>query len=83
MVVMVEKEEVTGALNRGSTASERLGSERGGGGGGGSVGAASPRFDGNKLYADYLKREGRRPGTAGTTASARERREVDDQFRDF
>ena len=73
---MVEKEEVTGSLNRGASAAERLGSSHG------SVGAASPRFNGNKLYADYLKREGR-PTTQGTTASARERREVDEQFRDF
>ena len=77
MVVMVEKEEVTGSLSRGAgSAAERLESSHG------SVGAASPRFSGNKLYADYVKREGR-PGTQGTTASAKERREVDDQFRDF
>lgn len=78
MVVMVEKEEVTGSLNRGASTSERLGSSQGTG-----VGAASPRFNGNKLYADYLKREGTRPTTSGTSASARERKEVDDQFRDF
>lgn len=80
---MVEKEEVTGSLNRGGggggSTAERLGTSS-------SVGVSSPRFDGNKLYADYLKREGKRPTTTesqGTSASARERREVDEQFRDF
>lgn len=82
MIVMVEKEEVTGSLNRGGPASERAGSSHG-------IGVSSPKFDGNKLYADYLKREGKdgqRPTTTesqGTTASARERREVDANFRDF
>jgi len=73
MVVMVENEEVTGQLNRhneGSTA---------------NLSAASPRFTSSKLYAEYLRREGR-PGTGEShksNSSARERREVDDQFRDF
>lgn len=76
---MVEKEEVTGSLNRGGgSTAERLGSSHGN-----SVGAASPRFDGNKLYADYLRREGKRPGTSDTSATAREQRGIDDQFRDF
>jgi hypothetical protein len=49
-------------------------------------GMASPRFTGNKLYAEYLRREGK--GGAGNEEEgfgeeARERREVDRQFRDF
>lgn len=51
-------------------------------------GAASPRFTGNKLYAEYLRREGRGGAGAGgeedrMSEEARERREVDHQFRDF
>ena len=52
-------------------------------------GAASPRFTGNKLYAEYLRREGRGGGSRGgdeeerISEEARERREVDHQFRDF
>jgi len=54
-------------------------------------GAASPRFTGNKLYAEYLRREGKGGGAAGEgdgeatrrSEEARERREVDHQFRDF
>ena len=51
-------------------------------------GAASPRFTGNKLYAEYLRREGK-GGELGEgegvrmSEEARERREVDHQFRDF
>lgn len=85
---MVDGEEITGGLRRSVdlTSASAVG---GGGGFGGngreSLGAASPRFTGNKLYAEYLRREGR-PGTAetqGTSESARERRDVDLQFRDF
>jgi len=78
MIVMVEKEEVTGGLNRGAP-NDRLGTQT-------TAGAGSPRFTSSKLYADYLKREGQRPGTngtQGTSDTARERRQVDDQFRDF
>lgn len=78
MIVMVEKEEVTGALNR-SHGDNRLASHS-------TASAGSQRFTSDKLYADYLKREGQRPGTNGTQATsdtARERRQVDDQFRDF
>jgi hypothetical protein len=53
-------------------------------------GAASPRFTGNKLYAEYLRREGRGGGAGAggeeeerMSEEARERREVDHQFRDF
>jgi hypothetical protein len=54
-------------------------------------GAASPRFTGNRLYAEYLRREGRGGAGAGgageeeerMSEEARERREVDHQFRDF
>ena len=98
MVVMVDNEEITGGLRRGSVVQDATG---GGGfgyaGGPGSVamgspsqwGAASPRFTGNKLYAEYLRREGRGAGSAlggeeeRMSEEARERREVDHQFRDF
>lgn len=86
MIVLVENEEVTGLLNRqtnaptgrtsGSTTPLRLG-------------AVGRQDTGNDLYADYLKRdskEGKRPNTNGTqetSATERERREVDGHFRDF
>lgn len=94
MVVMVDNEEITGALRRGSVHDASAtgpgsvimgspGSSRGG------AGVTSERFTGNKLYAEYLRREGR-PGTSESEAlhnreseEARERREVDHQFRDF
>lgn len=89
MVVMVDNEEITGGLRRSvdlSTAGFASGCGAGMSVMGGSVGgAASPRYTGNKLYAEYLRREGR-PGTAGTegtSESGRERRDVDSQFRDF
>lgn len=50
MIVMVEQEEVTGALNARRSISEAApGSPRG---------AASSRFTENKLYTEYLRREG-------------------------
>lgn len=81
MIIIVEEEEVTGRLNRQdssrsgrSTTPMRLGEN----------GRKSP---GNELYSDYLKGDKNgRPQTQDshqTTSSARERREVDDQFRDF
>ncbi|OQO12107.1 hypothetical protein B0A48_02746 [Cryoendolithus antarcticus] len=82
MIVMVEYEEVTGSLNRG-IGSMNVGEGRGNGQG---VGVASPRFTGNKLYAEYLRREGKSEtggSEAGDRDSARERREVDGHFRDF
>lgn len=96
MVVMVDNEEITGGLRRSVDVSAMAGAGGAGGAGGsssGSVrqGAASPRYSGgagaggNKLYAEYLRREGR-PGTAGTnesSESAREKKDVDHQFRDF
>ncbi|KAK4547412.1 hypothetical protein LTR36_001068 [Oleoguttula mirabilis] len=87
MVVMVENEEVTGQLNRHNPQAE--------GGIGSPMGAASPRFTGNKLYAEYMRREGRPEasgspfagigggGSQKTYSTTRERRDVDDQFRDF
>lgn len=101
MVVMVDQEEITGGLRRGSVVQDATGSGgfgyAGSGAGPGSVlmgspsqrGAASPRFTGNKLYAEYLRREGRGAGGVGgedeerMSEEARERREVDHQFRDF
>lgn len=78
MVVMVENEQVTGSLNR----QVGGGSLSAGGTGYGRTGGAS-RLTPNKLYADYLKREGGRPTTQETTSSTREQREADDFFRDF
>lgn len=71
MVVMVEQEEVTGLLNRQQQQQQQQHAFSSGSGGGNSgmaspVGAASPRFTGNKLYAEYLRREGR-PATAGAS----------------
>ncbi|KAK5115927.1 hypothetical protein LTR62_000383 [Meristemomyces frigidus] len=123
MIVMVENETVTGMLNRqrdGGMGSNSLLSTTGASGAGGvESGVGSQRYtsNGNKLYSEYLRREGRteagsmsqdgststvgggpafgarvRSGASGaaaahqTTATAiaqRERREVDDQFRDF
>jgi hypothetical protein len=92
MVVMVDNEEITGQLGRrGSVQDATAG---GFGNGSGSVGmgspvsqrgAASPRFTGNKLYAEYLRRAGRggEEGVERRSEEARERREVDHQFRDF
>lgn len=74
MVVMVDNEEITGQLNRHS---QHLDVSNSGG-----LGAASPRFNGSKLYAEYLRREGR-PDTADTSSTGREKREVDSHFRDF
>ncbi|KAK3670053.1 hypothetical protein LTR78_010084 [Recurvomyces mirabilis] len=116
MVVMVENEEVTGSLNRHQQRDQQgmgMSSEDVGGRLGGSIGSGngngvvSPRYqeDRNKLYSEYLRREGR-PDTAdsgmgvgsragsqrevgshqqreGPAERERERREVDDQFRDF
>lgn len=85
MIVMVEGEEVTGQLNR-----QQQGAESGLGS---PVGAASSRFTGSKLYAEYLRREGKPAEEISNHGgsqrsrrdqeSVRERRDVDDQFRDF
>lgn len=96
MVVMVDNEEITGGLRRGSAVQDVTGSGHFGyAAGPGSVamgspsqrGAGSPRFTGNKLYAEYLRREGRGGGGVDEeermSEEARERREVDHQFRDF
>lgn len=77
MVVMVENEAVTGGLNRYSqVVTPGVDSVQG-----------AQRYTGAKLYADYLRREGR-PVTAtgealGSMSSSRERRTVDEVFRDF
>lgn len=84
MIILVENEEVTGLLNRQISDSSRSRSS----------GFATPQplqlgpidkqGTEKEMYAAYLK-EGR-PDTKqsqGTTDSARERREVDDNFRDF
>jgi hypothetical protein len=97
MVVMVDNEEITGGLRRGSVVQDVTGAGYAGGGPGSVAmgspsqrGAASPRFTGNKLYAEYLRREGRGGGAGAggeeeerMSEEARERREVDHQFRDF
>jgi hypothetical protein len=93
MVVMVDNEEITGQLGRRGSVQDASAAGFGGGGPGsvglGSPGsqrgAASPRFTGNKLYAEYLRREGRggEEGVERRSEEARERREVDHQFRDF
>ncbi|RMY77040.1 hypothetical protein D0863_01592 [Hortaea werneckii] len=88
MVVMVENEEVTGQLNRHRYESTP-GSPT-------ALGAASSSYNGNKLYAEYLRREGKptafgsqRGGSQRTQSSARDReiekeiREVDEHFKDF
>ncbi|CZT22925.1 uncharacterized protein RCC_08633 [Ramularia collo-cygni] len=75
MVVMVENELVTGGLNRHSQViTPGVDSVQG-----------AQRYTGAKLYADYLRREGR-PGTGQTlpsSSSTREMRTVDEVFRDF
>ena len=75
---MVENEEVTGKLNRQAESGYASPQTQ-------TQGAANSRFTGNKLYAEYLRREGRPSTDASerTVGSRRERREVDDQFRDF
>ena len=67
MIVMVENEEVTGTLNARGSVSEAPGNQ---------AGAASSRFTGNKLYTEYMRREGRdvmsplsSPRTAATDLS--------------
>lgn len=56
MIVMVEKEEVTGQLNRGPPRESLPGSPN-------HAGAASPRFTNDKLYTEYLRREGKSSGS--------------------
>ena len=86
MVVLVEDEEVTGLLNRqGNKLPTQV---RSGVASPIQLGAVNGERDGDNLYADYLKQDSKegRPttnGSAQTSSTARERREVDDQFRDF
>lgn len=78
---MVEREEVTGRLNRLDWAGQHAGL-----GSPVTLGAASQRYAGNdKLYAEYKKREGEgRPSSQPATASSvRERRDAEDHFKDF
>ena len=92
MVILVENEEVTGLLNRqASTNSQRSHGSRHGQRSSGfatpqplQLGAIDRESTGKDMYADYLKED--RPntkGSQGTSASAVERRQVDDNFRDF
>lgn len=88
MVVMVENEEVTGSLHRGSMSEQGIGSPM--------QGAASRRFTGDKLYTEYLRREGKSSGpdrggmmspnsipSRTSSRQARERRTAEHSFRDF
>lgn len=64
MVVMVEHEEVTGQLNRMTSTNDRPMSAA-------QYGAASARFTGDKLYTEYLRREGKSPeGSLPSRASS-------------
>lgn len=56
MIVMVEKEEVTGQLNRGPANQSLPGSPR-------HAGVTSPNFTNDKLYTEYLRREGKSIGS--------------------
>lgn len=74
MVVMVESEQITGSLKK-EAGNARLNGDR----------PDTNDVSSNRLYADYLKRDGR-PGTQGTEAtnsSTREARLAEEQFRDF
>ena len=89
MIVMVENEEVTGQLNRhaGGSRSEPRGevvgnpmSPRPG-----TAGAADHRFTSDKLYQQYLQREGKsdiasQPSRHGSDRSGRH---AADHFKDF
>ena len=68
MVVMVEQEDITGQLNVLSKLNMNS-SPHGTPTGGSSLGAASARYTGNKLYAEYLRREGRDGGNAAIGSS--------------
>ena len=85
MVVLVENEEITGLLNRqnGNMPTQ----VRGGLDSPIQLGAVDRDNDSNKMYSEYLKdgKDGRPTtnGTQQTSSTARERKEVDDNFRDF
>ena len=90
LVVLVEKEVITGLLNRQGQPGQANGQAARPGGLASPIqlGPVSRQNTGNEMYADYLKRDSKegRPNTnesQQTSSSARERREVDDQFRDF
>lgn len=84
MIVMVENEEVTGALNSHRAAAGGMASPI-------QMGAASSRFTGDKLYEEYLRREGQDVGSirsprsqhGGSQVSMRERRAAENSFKDF
>jgi PAS domain S-box-containing protein len=75
MVVVCDDEKISGSLRRDTSW------------GGFAAPEGAQRFSTSKLYADYLKREGRasRPPSGHTqaTSSTQARREAEDQFRDF
>lgn len=82
MIVMVEHEEVTGQLNRKGAHDSGLPSPT-------NRGAANSRFTNDKLYSEYLRREGRSPTVEGSQVSRqssgrdREHRNAENSFKDF
>jgi hypothetical protein len=56
MVVMVDREEITGCLNSIWSSKSQMGLR--GGGDVASVGVESARFTSRKLYSQYMRREG-------------------------
>lgn len=79
MIVMVEHEEVTGALNRAGSMPSGLQSPT-------QSGAGSTRFTNNKLFTEYMRREGRAPAdgsVASRHSSERDARSAERNFKDF
>jgi hypothetical protein len=84
MILLVDDEIITGQLNR-DTHNLTLGSS--------SQRNALPNYTADKLYNEYLRREGKPADSGSETGSAfgdreraaiaRERKEMDNQFRDF
>ncbi|EME89475.1 K+-channel ERG [Pseudocercospora fijiensis CIRAD86] len=79
MIVIVEDENITGSLRRNRSQTSLRDSERG-----------AQQYTSSKLYADYLKREGRSESVKGkekerpnTRKSMSTGGQVDDMFRDF
>ena len=64
MVVMVESEDITGHLNVLSKLNMNSPHSEASGIGSPNRGAASARYTGSRLYAEYLRREGRDGGSA-------------------
>ncbi|KAI9700211.1 MAG: hypothetical protein M1820_006879 [Bogoriella megaspora] len=65
MVVMVEQEDITGQLNVLSKLNMNLNHGFESGVGSPNLGAASARYNSSKLYAEYLRREGKEGGSMG------------------